>query len=120
VAGLTEEVDPPINDVWTVPGEEHLLSSWQEEDRQLASDIDTMTYYHKLQIEDFVNAVKEDRDPVVTGEEARKAVELFTAIYRSQRDNLAIHFPLKPEADKNDFDGRLSYLPFSKRERVDQ
>ena len=27
VAGVTEVVEPPINDIWTIPGEEHLLKT---------------------------------------------------------------------------------------------
>jgi len=116
IAGLTTKVDPPINDMWTVPGEEGLLERWQEEDRLNASQIDIMTYYHQLQIDDFIRAVRENREPAVTGEAARQAVELFTGIYRSQRDHQPIRFPLQEEHDKDDFDGRLTYLPFSRRE----
>jgi UDP-N-acetyl-2-amino-2-deoxyglucuronate dehydrogenase len=44
---------------------------------------------------------------LVTGEEGRKTVELFTAIYRSQRDRSPVKFPLQPETYKEDYDGRL-------------
>ena len=33
---------------------------------------------------------------MVTGEEGRKTVEIFTAIYRSQRDGRPVRFPLAP------------------------
>jgi predicted dehydrogenase len=81
IAGVTTQVEPPINDLWTVPGEEGLLAGWQERDRAAAQLMDPMTYYHQLQIEDFLMAVLQDREPLVTGEEGRKAVELFEAIY---------------------------------------
>lgn len=42
--------------------------------------------YHGLQFEDFVAAVREGRDPAVTGEEGRRAVAVITAIYRSSRE----------------------------------
>jgi predicted dehydrogenase len=58
------------------------------------------------QIEDFLDALKFGREPMVTGKEGRKTVELFTAIYRSTRDNKPIKFPLQPE-NKKDMDGRL-------------
>ena len=45
---------------------------------------------------------------MITGQEGRKTVELFTAIYRSQRDHKVIKFPLIPERDKSDFDGRIT------------
>ena len=115
IAGVTSKVDPPINDIWTIPGEEQFLHKWNEEDRQFAGQHDIMTYFHHHQIEDFINSIIEDRDPMITGEEARKSVEIFTAVYRSQRDHIPIKFPLKAENNRSDFDGRLSYSPFCSR-----
>jgi predicted dehydrogenase len=93
IAGVTSAVDPPINDVWTIPGEETLLSQWQAEDRAIAASIDTMAYYHQLQIEDFLNAILERRPPLVPGGEGRKAVAVFEAIYRSQQAQQPINYP---------------------------
>jgi UDP-N-acetyl-2-amino-2-deoxyglucuronate dehydrogenase len=115
IAGVTSKVDPPLNDIWTIPGEEQLLPQWNDEDRQFASQHDVMTHFHHLQIEDFIKSILEDREPMVTGEEARKSVEIFTAVYRSQRDRIPIKFPLKAENNRSDFDGRLIYLPFCSR-----
>lgn len=89
-------------------GEEKLLDKWIEEDSSLFNEIDATVYYMERQIEDYINAMNEDRDPLVTGEEGRKTVELFTAIYRSSRDNMPIKFPLKPEHGSDDFDGRIN------------
>jgi UDP-N-acetyl-2-amino-2-deoxyglucuronate dehydrogenase len=119
IAGVTTEVEPPINDIWTIPGEEHLLPVWQEEDRKFAATTDVMTYYHKLQIEDFLQAIIQDHEPLVSGEEGRKAVEIFTAVYRSQRDGRPIKFPLEAEQNRDDYDGRLSYVPLSHRTQRD-
>jgi predicted dehydrogenase len=94
ISGVTTEVDPPINDIWTIPGEESMLAAWQAEDRARAREIDVMSHYHRLQIEDFVGAIRDGRPPLVPGEEGRKAVELFEAIYRSQREQRPIRFPL--------------------------
>ena len=66
-----------------------------------------MEYYHSLQVEDFIDALIEGRKPMMTGEEGRVTVEIFTAIYRSQRDGKAIKFPVMPEYDRLDFDWRL-------------
>jgi UDP-N-acetyl-2-amino-2-deoxyglucuronate dehydrogenase len=74
-----------------------------------------MTTYHRLQIEDFLRAIIEDRELLVNGEEGRKAVEIFTAVYRAQRDGRPIKFPLQAEEDNDDYDGRLSYVPLSRR-----
>lgn len=107
VSGVTETVDPPINDVWTIPGEEHLLSQWQAEDMARCRSLNVMTHYHRLQIQDFLRSILEGREPAVTGQEGRKHVELFTAIYRSQRDRRPARFPLDAVEGSEMFDGRL-------------
>ena len=94
IAGVSSAVEPSVNDLWTVPGEETLLAGWQEEDRRFAASVDTMTYYHRLQIEDFIQSILEDRAPMITGEEGRKSVELFQVVYRSQREHRPVQFPL--------------------------
>jgi UDP-N-acetyl-2-amino-2-deoxyglucuronate dehydrogenase len=57
----------------------------------------------QCQIGDYLKAIGNDTDPLVTGDDGRRTVELFTAIYRSTRDNVPVKFPLKPEPG---FDGR--------------
>ncbi|MEW5719548.1 MAG: Gfo/Idh/MocA family oxidoreductase, partial [Chloroflexota bacterium] len=108
IAGMAPVLEPPINDLWTVPGQEARLAEWQAEDRALFERVDTTTYYHQLQIQDFLRAILEDRDPAITGVEGRKTVELFTAIYRSQRDRRPVQFPLDAEQGSEEFDGRLA------------
>lgn len=108
ISGVTQFVDSPINDIWTVPQEKSLLSQWQAEDREHCTHIDIMNHYHKLQIRDFLCSILEDREPAVTAREARKYVEIFTAIYRSQRDSRPVKFPLDAEIGSDEFDGRLS------------
>jgi UDP-N-acetyl-2-amino-2-deoxyglucuronate dehydrogenase len=107
VSGMTQAVEPPVNDIWTVPGEESWLAGWQAEDRERARTVDVMTHYHRLQVQDFLRAVLEGREPTVTGHDGRMAVELFTAVYRSQRDRRPIKFPLDAEHGSEQFDGRL-------------
>jgi predicted dehydrogenase len=107
IAGMTSILEPPVNDLWSVPGEENKLKDWIKEDSDFFNSINSMEYYHKLQIEDFIDALIDGRKPMVTGEEGRVTVEIFTAIYRSQRDGKAIKFPLLPEYDRKDFDGRI-------------
>ncbi|HEX7393541.1 MAG TPA: Gfo/Idh/MocA family oxidoreductase [Anaerolineaceae bacterium] len=108
VSGVTLSVEPPINDIWTIPSETHLLKHWQEEDEARCKTIDIMTHYHKLQIQDFLTSILDGKEPAVSGIEGRKHVELFTAIYRSQRDNRPVKFPLDAEIGSGEFDGRLS------------
>ncbi len=114
ISGVTAKAEPAFNDIWTIPGEESLLETWKAEDARNTELHDPMTYFHQLQIADFVDAVIQNRKPAVDGYDGRKTVELFTAVYRSQRDRLPVRFPLEPE-DRDDFDGRLSYRPFSRR-----
>lgn len=107
VAGMSPILEPPVNDLWTVPGEEALLERWRSEDSQFFASIDAESYYHKAQIRDFLQAVLENRQPSVAGEEGRRTVELFSAIYRANRDRRPVRFPLQAEVDRDDFDGRL-------------
>jgi predicted dehydrogenase len=106
IAGMSGILEPPVNDLWTVPGEEKILEQWKAEDSAHFSSIDPTVFYMERQIEDFLGAIENNREPLVTGEDGRRTVELFTAIYRSTRDNQPVKFPLQPE-NGNDMDGRL-------------
>jgi predicted dehydrogenase len=109
IAGMSSIAEPPVNDLWTVPGEEQLLAGWNKEDSDFFNSVDPMVHYMKLQHEDFADAILKNRKPMISGEEGRVTVELFTAIYRSTRDNCPVRFPLEPEDDRDDFDGRMPH-----------
>lgn len=96
IAGRSGVAEPPVNDLWTVPGEEKMLAQWVKEDTEIFNKYDPTVYYMQCQIEDFLKAIENDTDPMVTGEAGRKTVELFSAIYRSTRDNTPVKFPLMP------------------------
>jgi UDP-N-acetyl-2-amino-2-deoxyglucuronate dehydrogenase len=108
ISGMTTAAEPPVNDVWTVPGEEEALLRWRREDVDFFAGIDATKHYHRLQIQEFLQAILEGRPPMVSGEEGRKTVEIFTAIYRSQRDARPVRFPLAPEVGRSDLDGRTT------------
>lgn len=108
IAGMSSITEPPVNDYWTIPGEEALLEKWQKEDSDFFNSINAMDHYHQLQIQDFLQAVINDSEPLISGEDGRKTVEIFTAIYRSNRDKAPVKFPLKPETGRDDYDGRLT------------
>ena len=98
IAGMSSIQEPPVNDLWTVPGEEPMLAQWKQEDSDLFNGLEnSMAHYFQLQISDFLRAITENREPLVTGEDGRKTVEIFTAIYRSQQTHLPVKFPLKAE-----------------------
>jgi UDP-N-acetyl-2-amino-2-deoxyglucuronate dehydrogenase len=97
VAGMSNILEPPFNDVWTIPGEEDFVSKWKEEDAQLFRSAKPTEHFHRLQIQDFLHAITERRQPAVTGEDGRRTVELFTAIYRATRERKPIQFPVAPQ-----------------------
>jgi predicted dehydrogenase len=97
IAGRSGVAEPPVNDLWTIPGEEEKLKEWIAQDTETFNNCDPTVCYIQYQIEDFLKAIENNTDPLVTGEDGRRTVELFTAIYRSSRDNKPVKFPLKAE-----------------------
>jgi UDP-N-acetyl-2-amino-2-deoxyglucuronate dehydrogenase len=96
IAGMSKIAEPPITDIWTIPGEEHLKAQWQKEDTDFFASIDPIAHYHELQIRDFLQAIQSHHPPLITGEDGRRTVELFTAIYRSNECHAAVRFPFEP------------------------
>jgi len=93
VAGVSAVAEPPLNDIWTIPEEEGLLAGFQDDDRAAFGRIDPSTYYHILQVGDFLRAILDGRPPLVTGIDGRTVVAMFTAIYESQKTRRSIPFP---------------------------
>ena len=83
-AGLVELLkNPPA-------GEEAFLAEYNKVDTQQFNEVNPVEYYIELQNRDFVQAVQEHRTPLVTGQEGRKTVEMFTALYRSRYRSMAV------------------------------
>jgi predicted dehydrogenase len=97
IPGLTRIADAAFNDIWTVPGEEHLLGGWKAEDSALFGSVDPMEHFHRLQVGDFLRSVLAGRPPAVTAADGRRVVELFTAIYRAARAGAPVRFPIPAE-----------------------
>jgi len=95
IAGVSKIAEPPLNDLWTIPGEEHLLAEFQATDRARFQAIDPIAHYHALQIQDFLQAIRVGRPPLVTGEAGRAVVEIFSAIYESNKNRSAVFLPLR-------------------------
>jgi len=53
---------------------------------------------HKVVIDDMVDAILEDRDPMIAVPLARGTLEIALALYKSAKDGTPISFPLKDEA----------------------
>ncbi|MEM9324258.1 MAG: Gfo/Idh/MocA family oxidoreductase [Bacteroidota bacterium] len=94
IAGRSSVLEAPYNDIWSVPGEESLLDTWKAEDQALFEQHDATYYYIGLQIDDFCQSVKAGNEPLSSGEEGRKTVELITAIYSSATHDTTITFPV--------------------------
>lgn len=48
---------------------------------------------HRRQFQDFIGAIREERPPLVDGEEGLKALEIVLAVYRSAREKKLVEFP---------------------------
>lgn len=94
IAGKSTITEPPYNDLWTISEESQMLEVWKKEDSDFFNSVDSMYYYHELQIKDFIDAIYNSSVPLVDGYEGRKTVELFSAIYESTEKNKIVKFPL--------------------------
>ena len=94
IAGVSESDEPAVNDLWTIPGEQHLLAEFVAADRASFRERRDPDYYHKLQIQEFLRAAANGVRPLVSGEDGRVVVEMFTAIYLSNEQRRAIRLPL--------------------------
>ena len=90
VPGMSTITEPPVNDVWTIPGEEHLLAQWKKEDADFFKTIDPIPHYHGQQIQDFLQAVMNKRPPLITTEDGRAVTQLIAAIYQSNETRRAV------------------------------
>ncbi|MGI6227210.1 MAG: Gfo/Idh/MocA family protein [Peptococcales bacterium] len=98
IAGVSDIAEPPVNDLWTIPGEEDLLPSFKQKDSDFFNSIDNTDYFHREQLRDFLEAIEQGRNPLISLEDGLRTVELFTAIYRSTRDRSIVRFPLTIES----------------------
>ena len=96
IAGVSGIAEPPFNDLWTVPGEESLVAGWRAEEDKLFEGPGAVDHFFRLQLADFIAAVREGREPLDTLQDGRRVVELFTAIYRSCQTHAPVTFPLAP------------------------
>ncbi|MGI6215962.1 MAG: Gfo/Idh/MocA family protein [Christensenellales bacterium] len=95
IAGMSGITEPPVNDIWTVKGEEDKLETYKKQDGDFFNSVDNMYYFHRQQLKDFLDAIIEKRSPKVTLEDGRRTVELFNAIYISNKTKTPVKFPLK-------------------------
>ena len=104
-AGLAEypEGSEARIDLWAIPGAETVTDPFGgglTTDLDLATINNSLAPFHALQIADFVAAVRERREPVVTGREAAKSLAILTALYTSAasgRPEPVRYLPERPE-----------------------
>lgn len=82
------------------PEEEHTMVSAERQNGRSFSDPTAISHMaHRSQIEDMIEAIETDRDPRVSGQDARHAIEIIRAIYFSAQRGAVVHLPLQnPEA----------------------
>jgi predicted dehydrogenase len=57
IAGQSAVLEPPYNDLWTIPGQEAMREQWQKEDAVFFAGIDATWYFFAQQEEDFAMAI---------------------------------------------------------------
>jgi len=83
---------------WVVPGMEMPDFGGGEGREGMATDPRAIGLRgHAIQLQDLVDAIREDRAPMVTGRDARDAVEIILGVYRSARTGQPVTFPLAEE-----------------------
>lgn len=89
----TIKLDGPDITHWTVPDvPEPELSDSSAGGGGVADPLSIPTENHKLQIMDLIEALSEGRQPLVTGEDGRRAVRLIEAIYESSKLRAEVDF----------------------------
>jgi UDP-N-acetyl-2-amino-2-deoxyglucuronate dehydrogenase len=84
------------NFTWTLSGEEGNVKRWLAEEQ--AQGLKEFPDFHALQIGECIEAIRENREPSVTGEEGRKTVEIIEAMYRSGQSGVPVRFPVPVES----------------------
>jgi len=82
------------------------IETWRFSDAQTSGDTeetvlnpnekDPPTVYgfgHSALFKDFIEAIDNDREPAINGEEGKKALELILAIYKSQKTGAPVNLP---------------------------
>jgi len=91
-------------EVWKFPG---------EDGHPFMNLPDPETVYghgHVPLYRDFYEAISKDKEPYISGEEGKKAVEIVLAIYKSALENSPVKFPLKDFSTmdvKKEMEGKL-------------
>lgn len=93
--GLDEspELAQAVSDPWTLDGERELAARWRDEEGGRPS----VPEFHRLQLVEFTDAVREGRQPEITGRDGLNALEVVKGVYLSQARNAPVALPMSPE-----------------------
>ena len=84
------------NDIWTIPGEEAAAAAELARAREAKEEhFSPFPICHKWQLQDFLAAIREHRDPLVTGEEGRRSIEFIQALRESTVTGAEVKLPLR-------------------------
>jgi predicted dehydrogenase len=85
-----------LNDTWTIPGEEDAMRQLHEQEQAEARlHFRPFPICHQWQLQDFLAAIRDHRDPAVTGEEGRRSIELIEALRLSHDSGREVRLPLR-------------------------
>lgn len=84
---------------WQPVRDEEVLSARELESFPEPLGDEPLGAAHGRQLGEILAALREDREPPVPGEEARKAVEIILGIYEAAANGHYVTFPLEPEVD---------------------
>ena len=100
IAGISSMVEPPLNDLWTIPGEENLLDKFRQEDEEFFKTLEAKaktraagsgsgsgsgsatSYFFTQQIEDLCASILEGKEPAVKAEDGRETVKFIETMYK--------------------------------------
>jgi len=85
IAGMSTITEPPLNDIWTVPGEEKLLEQFRAEDEAFFKTINATVYFFARQLEDLCRAITGGKAPPISGEDGRETVKFIETMYKLGR-----------------------------------
>jgi predicted dehydrogenase len=85
IAGMSGITEPPLNDLWTIDGEQKLLDKFRAEDEAFFKTIDATVHFFKLQFEDFFASVIDGRSPSVSAEDGLETVRFIETLYKTGR-----------------------------------
>ena len=84
IAGVSNITEPPLNDLWTIPGEESLLAKFRAEDEAFFKSLGAgaTVHFFTQQIEDLCASIIEGKAPAVGAEDGRETVKFIETMYK--------------------------------------